>query len=330
MQAPNLTSGPLNCVGSNSEDYSDAEFVPCPNTTFPSAYNPQKTLDSRTAALTGSNAPTISQPDDNNDNIILIDDDNDDNIILVVDPESIFEAPETKLSCSRKEGYQINTNIFSTVMNFAYIIETSTSEIDLSIISNLEKAILKSLDESILDCSSLFLENGSSRKLQSKDKSSNGLVSVDSNPSDEISDEVCSPQHENAQACYVIEGRMALYFTSDDVNMIMDAKQELLKSILISMAEGEFLSDDMPFLLRVGYLRPYITEEIRKPQSSDPNEDAGKMNLVIITTSSTFFVAVFAFVVRRKVLSRQSAEINGSNHDQSIHDDSIHVESEQV
>lgn len=306
MQASNLGSDPLNC-GSHSEDFTDAEFVLCPE--IIESY--QKTLDNPVT-------PPLSQLDNIGDIIILIE-----------DPESIFEPSDTKLSCSRKEGVKIDAKIYGTVLNFAYTIETSTDKINPSIVNDLEKAVLSSLDDFILDCSSSFLENGTTRKLLSEDNSSNGLVSVDSNPSDEILEESCIAQHADAVACHVIEGRMALYFASDDVNMIMDVKQDLLKSILLSMADGELLSADMPFVLRVSYLRPDVTEEIRKPRSMGQTEGEDTMNTAIIV-GSTFFVAVFAYAVRAKVLSRQPAESNASNHDQSINDDSVLVDSEQV
>jgi len=309
MQASNPASDPLNC-GSHSEDGSDAEFAPCPSSADTNESH-QKKLDIPVT-------PPLSQLDNIGDIIILIE-----------DPESIFEPSDTKLSCSRKEGVKIDAKIYGTVLNFAYTIETSTDKINPSIVNDLEKAVLSSLDDFILDCSSSFLENGTTRKLLSEDNSSNGLVSVDSNPSDEILEESCIAQHADAVACHVIEGRMALYFASDNVNMIMDVKQDLLKSILLSMADGELLSADMPFVLRVSYLRPDVTEEIRKPRS-DQTEGEDTMNTGIIVASSTFFVAVFAYAVRAKVLSRQPAESNASNHDQSINDDSVLVDSEQV
>eukprot|EP00588_Corethron_pennatum_P019241 CAMPEP_0194308906 /NCGR_PEP_ID=MMETSP0171-20130528/5866_1 /TAXON_ID=218684 /ORGANISM="Corethron pennatum, Strain L29A3" /LENGTH=368 /DNA_ID=CAMNT_0039061779 /DNA_START=143 /DNA_END=1249 /DNA_ORIENTATION=- len=368
MQTPFRTSDSLNCVGSHSEDWSDAEFVPCPNTTFPSLVqtlqpanmidsfipttipipssipipiqtHKKSTLPSLLPSLPPMTLPSsISNPGEKQKQLEGPTAAPTGSIFLIDDPANIFDPSDTKLSCSRNEGYQIDESIFGTAMNFAYSIETSTREIDVLLISNLEKVILRSLDGSILDCSSSFLENGSSRKLLSDDKSSNGLVSVDSSPRDKISDEICSPKDENAQACYVIEGVMTLYFTSDDVNMIMDAKKKVLKSMLLSMAGGELLSDDMPSLLRVSYLGPYVTEEIGKraiDTAGEEYEDLGTLNTVFITMGSTIFVAVFAYLVRGRFLSRQPAESNvsihdGSIHDDSVHDDSIHVEPEAV
>jgi len=144
--------------------------------------------------------------------------------------------------------------------------------------------------------------------------------------------EFCSPQDENAQACYVIEGAMTLYFTSDDENLIMDAKKEILKSILISMAGGEFLSDGMPSLLRVRYLRPNLTQKLGIPIDAKnvENEDSPTINTLGIAVGSTVFVAVCAYLVRGRVLSRGPAESNASLHDESIHSESIHDESINV
>jgi len=260
-----------NCVGSNSEDFSLAEFVPCPT-------------DSPSSSMSGS--PSSKTKARN------------------------FPVDNTKFGCIINGDERVKTNLVVEQMSFTYSIETST-DMSNTILSDMEKTILSSLDESALDCSSLY-----SRKLEELQKLS-GLVSVDTKPNDKISNNFCAKTLTDAEECSVIEAKMTLFFTSNEKSLIQEAKVVLLKSILNSMKDDQFVAGN---ILKVSYLGPAIIETIdgRSTPKNPREESSDNMDTVFIAMGSTIFVAGFAYLVRRRVLCSKST---GESDDMSINED---------
>jgi len=112
---------------------------------------------------------------------------------------------------------------------------------------------------------------------------------------------------------------MTLEFISDNASEIDLQKAEILKYLIKSMANDEFLSDEMPQILKLRFLGPDVVNTISEGNSVKNLDDGfNTYDFAYIALGSTLFVAVFAYFTRRRFLPSPHQQENTTEDDSNL------------
>eukprot|EP00586_Coscinodiscus_wailesii_P004947 CAMPEP_0172486632 /NCGR_PEP_ID=MMETSP1066-20121228/15276_1 /TAXON_ID=671091 /ORGANISM="Coscinodiscus wailesii, Strain CCMP2513" /LENGTH=441 /DNA_ID=CAMNT_0013252703 /DNA_START=73 /DNA_END=1398 /DNA_ORIENTATION=+ len=154
------------------------------------------------------------------------------------------------------------------LVSFSYAVETTTKDLDFII--PLEKNILDSVADKVLDC-----DNERHRSLRNVEISSRGLkvVSVGTTITGTVSHYDCPITSEDADYCTVIEGKFNLGLSGGDDEKD-SVRENVLSIIKRDIEDGRYLFYDIAELVSMRYLGPDpVSPQAPKNDDNAPRDD---------------------------------------------------------
>uniref|UniRef100_A0A6U5HEA6 Uncharacterized protein n=1 Tax=Corethron hystrix TaxID=216773 RepID=A0A6U5HEA6_9STRA len=211
-------------------------------------------------------------------------------------------------------GIVKNETGLESQLNFSYRAQIN-DETDLGYIAKMEVAMLRVIEESVLDCSSFPNQR---KRLLTQQKVA--IIAADSLPLDTKSDDECLVEEE-ARYCSVVNARLS--FVVNEENEEEAAKHQILDAIESAMESKEFIDiNDDPNLINVAYgIDPNAVAEPLSGVSDFDTNSAEGSSLPLALGAGAIFVLVVGSLVARRRKRRQENDISIPIDDLSVNND---------